>query len=91
MPLFRFHRGNLSESLETTIIIKDILELMEIIKKSYINYIPLNIDNISLTIEPYPSEKNNFDSRIGWYTQMVASDAYEKGRFIPEGFLSEPL
>ncbi len=91
MPLFRFHRRNLDESLETTVIVKDMTELRKVIKESYKNWEPPNIENFELIIFPYIDENNNFDGRIGWYTQMVTCDAVEKGKFVPEGFLSEPL
>lgn len=91
MPLFRFHRGGLYESLQTTIIVKDIQDLMNVIKNSYENFLPKNIKTFGVIIGPYPDNEMNFDKRIGWYTQMVTSDIHERGDFKPEGFLSEPF
>jgi hypothetical protein len=78
MPLFRFHRGSLAESLDTTIIIDNCNELYQLLSKD-------RAGSIHITIDPYPSEKNCFDKRIGWYTQIV------KINNDPIGFLSEPL
>jgi hypothetical protein len=42
-------------------------------------------------VEPYPSEDNNFDPRIGWYTQIVTVNLYYENEMNPVGFLSEPF
>lgn len=91
MALFRFHRGGLHESLQSTVIVKNTLELMDVIKKSHENWMPGNADHFGVMIGGYPDQDTCFDKRIGWYTQMVTSDIHEKGVFHPEGFLSEPL
>lgn len=90
MPLFRFHKGSLEESLKTTIIVRSKLQLYNILlwKMAHENNNPFPF---VLKIFPYPDEKINFDERIGWYTQMVTSDMYERGNFHPVGFLSEPF
>lgn len=91
MPLFRFHRGGLDDSLATTVIVKDITELMMIIKKAHENWMPPNAETFGVMIGPYQDHEHNFDKRIGWYTQMVTSDIHQRGVFNVEGFLSEPL
>ncbi len=91
MPLFRFHRGGLQESLDTTIIVRTFNDLIKAI---------VNMDliinenppwNARFIIEPYPSEDNCFDSRIGWYTQIVSTNIFEEDKMHPVGFLSEPM
>lgn len=91
MPLFRFHKGSLEESLKTTIIVKDFNELKKIIVEAMKHWMFINEENpeIELKINPYPLE-DNFDTRIGWYTHMVTA-RYEKTTAHPIGFLSEPL
>lgn len=91
MTLFRFHRGGLEESLATTIIIKSRNELMQAIKDRHKKFSNLDVNDFCIVIGPYPDPENCFDSRIGWYTQMVTCDILERGVFMPEGFLSEPL
>lgn len=90
MPLFRFHRGQLKDSLKTTIIVKSEEELIKVIFYSQVDWNPLlKIEDIKIEIKPYP-ESNNFDSRIGWYTHMVYQKKPEP--FIGVvGFLSEKL
>ena len=91
MALFRFHRGGLSESLETTIIVKNVIELMNAIRKYHENWMPSNAENFGIIIGPYPDHDHNFDKRIGWYTQVVTTDISGRGVFLVIGFLSEPL
>lgn len=91
MPLFRFHRGGLHDSLQTTVIVKSMNDLLNVISHRHEQFIGEYKTNFGIIIGPYPSEKHNFDSRIGWYTQMVTSDILERGVFVPEGFLSEPM
>jgi hypothetical protein len=91
MPLFRFHRGGLSESLATTIIVKTLKDVVKAIVCS-----PLVLDEnppwgAKFYIEPYPSKNNNFDSRICWYSHIVTTNLYEEGKMHVVGFLSEPL
>ena|SRR5215475_7862188 len=99
MALFRFHRGDLMDSLKTTVIVKNMDELINIIKTKHLQiygddmakYGASDIEDFEIKVEPYPAELENFDKRIGWYTQIVTSDIHQKGIFQPEGFLSEPL
>ena len=97
MPLFRFHRGGLHESLQTTVIVKTPDDLSNIAFDAMKQWVNIqSINDIELTIEPYPTE-NNFDSRIGWYTQMVSIKCKVKNPHFsniaahPLGFLSEPF
>lgn len=91
MPLFRFHREDLRESLETTIIVKTFNDVV----KAIVNNDSLLSHNPSwgadFEIKPYPSAENNFDKRIGWYTQLVSTNLYEENKMHPVGFLSEPF
>ena len=91
MPLFRFHRGGLHESLQTTVLVKNDIELMIVIASS-LDYEMLKNNNwgARLKIIPYPDE-NNFDARIGWYTHMVLGNILKEDVMHPIGFLSEPL
>ena len=45
-------------------------------------------DSFQIKIYPYFGK---LDKRCGWYSQMVAADLEEKDKFIPLGFLSEPM
>lgn len=91
MPLFRFHRGSLDESLKTTIIVKTLNDVVKAIVMS-----DLIIDEnpqwgFRFNVAAYPSKDNNFDARIGWYTHIVTSNIYEEGKMHAIGFLSEAL
>ena len=88
MPLFRFHRGSLQESLKTTIIVNSFAHLAAIIAA---DAVPEAKWGASIDVFPYPSKEDNFDPRIGWYTQMVTANLYEKDKMHPIGFLSEPF
>jgi len=88
MPLFRFHRGGLAESLATTVIVKSFQQLAAIIAA---DAVPTATWGASIEIFPYPSEGDNFDPRIGWYTHMVTANLFEKDKMHPIGFLSEPF
>ncbi len=91
MPLFRFHRGGLQDSLNTTVIVKNLQDLKKLISKRHEDFVGENKLHFDIIIGPYPSKELCFDKRIGWYTQMVTSDILEHGVFTPEGFLSEPF
>ncbi len=91
MPLFRFHKGGLQESLDTTVIVNNIEELRKAIKDRHKGFLQEEKDFFGIIIGDYPTKEHCFDRRIGWYTQMVTSDILERGVFVPEGFLSEPL
>lgn len=85
MPLFRFHRGNLFDSLETTVIVQNQGELMELLIPNFPNCTDFEIE-----INPYPSNGSCFDKRCGWYTQLVCL-RIGKEPLSPIGMLSEPL
>lgn len=90
MALFRYHRGGLSDSLATTIVVntKKELELIIALWHSDVCSVPFRVN---LEIFPYPDANTCFDRRIGWYTHMVTADLFEKDKFQPIGFLSEAL
>lgn len=93
MPLFRFHRGLLAESLKTTIIVEN---LNDIIKAIFLSNEVIGLNNkpewaVKFDVRPYPSEDRCFDARIGWYTQLVTANLDEEDRMDVIGFLSEPL
>lgn len=90
MPLFRFHRGGLHDSLATTVIVRDINHLKSIIAASLDDFISKKLD-FKIKVEAYPSKESCFDKRIGWFTQIVTSNILEKDKFHVEGFLSEPF
>ena len=91
MPLFRFHRGSLADSLATTVIVKKEEELMKFIFDSHMAWNTLlKIDDIKIEINPYPTSEDNFDSRIGWYTHIVCQKQPEPYIGVI-GFLSEKL
>jgi hypothetical protein len=91
MPLFRFHRGGLKESLATTIIVKSFNDMIKaiVMDNSVIDANPKW--GARFLVEPYPNEENNFDPSIGWYTQVVTINLYEEDKMHPIGFLSEPF
>jgi len=92
MPLFRFHRGDLHESLQTTIIVKTFNDVVKAIVMSFDEDMLKKQEwGAKFEIIPYPDEENNFDSRIGWYTHMVLCNIYEADKMQPIGFLSEAL
>jgi hypothetical protein len=99
MPVFRFHRGSLNESMQTCVVVKNKEDLFNYIssfnkatgklrEKSDRFCISSSIRDIDqLKILPYI-----FDTRIGWNTHLVlihntcvTQDAY------PIGFLSDAL
>lgn len=87
MALFRLHRGGLEESLKTTVVVKNMNDLLGVIATSY----EVNVNwSASVEIEPYPAD-NNFDARIGWYTHLVSANIYDKDKYVPVGYLSELL
>lgn len=95
MPLFRFHRGSLDDSLQTTIIVKSLAALKKAIYESWQPWIdPENVKNLqdfSVRVYcPFSLEKS-FDPRCGWYSHYVTCDIQEKGVFNMQGFLSEPM
>lgn len=91
MPLFRFHRGGLEESLATTIIVKTFNDVVKAIVNSELVINENPPWGAQFEIKPYPSEGFNFDKRIGWYTQVVLTNLFEEHTMHPVGFLSEPF
>ncbi len=97
MPLFRNHRGLLADSLKTTVIVKNMDDLRSCIYKSWEMWegalrkgdtTGFSRECFDIKIEPYGS---GFDERCGWYTQIVCADLEEKEKFLPVGWLSEPM
>lgn len=100
MPLFRFHRGGLHDSLQTTRIVKDMKDLRDKVKNYLGDVFCIDVtEDFILEISPYPSDNDNFDSRIGWFTHFVSITLIGNpdNRVVkmmdrtPIGFLSEPL
>lgn len=92
MPLFRFHRRELIESLQTTIIVKTFNEMMKAIIDSFDEeMIKKQNWEIKFEIERCPSIGSNFDPRIGWYTHIVLANILSEHKMHPVGFLSEPF
>jgi hypothetical protein len=92
MPLFRFQKGSLDESLKTTIIVKTFNEMVKAILDSFEEPIITRAHwGASFAIKPYPSQNNCFDARIGWYTQIVTTNFLEQNKMQPIGYLSEPF
>lgn len=93
MPLFRLHRGGLAESLQTTIIVLNHLEILHYFAKNHgslISDMCAHCTIKDLEIKPYPNDKDNFDARIGWFTQVVRLK-HADDKYYVIGFLSEPL
>lgn len=96
MALYRKHRGSLDESLKTTVIVKNIDDIRNIIYEDLLMWedalkkdgMLFNKNSFDINIGPYGRQ---LDNRCGWYTQLVTADLEEKGKFIVIGFLSEPL
>jgi hypothetical protein len=92
MPLFRFHRGSLEDSLKTTIVVKKFNDLVKAIVLAFSEEAINGMTwGAQFKIIPYPEEGNNFNPRIGWYTHMVLCNIFEEEKMHPVGFLSEPL
>jgi hypothetical protein len=88
MALFRFHRGSLDDSLNTTVVVATQRDLETVIALWHADFATEPFQ-VNLQIEPYPSESACFDKRIGWYTHMVTADLEKPGKFLVVGFLSE--
>lgn len=92
MPLFRFHRGSLEESLKTTIVVKTFNDVVKAIVMSFNDEtLAKPMWGAKFQIKAYPEEYDNFDPRTGWYMHMVLTNIYEEDKMQPVGFLSEPL
>ena len=66
---FRFHRGGLSESMETTVSLSTKEELIRVIGNSLKEWGDFNYNN--LKIESY-----GFDDRINWNSHIVTLDGW---------------
>jgi len=87
MPLFRFHRGSLEDSLKTTIIVKTFNDMVKaIVTSELVKHDGSQNWGAAFKVTPY-----GFDSRTGWYTQLVTCNIYEEDEMYPVGFLSEPF
>lgn len=92
MPLFRFHKGGLADSLATTVIVKTFNDMVKAIVMSFDeDMLAKQQWGAKFAVEPYPDEEHCFDKRIGWYTQIVTCNLYEEDKMHPIGFLSEPF
>lgn len=103
MPLYRKHRGQLTDSLATTIIVKNMLDLRCAILDSWELWLGnrrpdgsvlAGIEDFEIQIKPCLFDDNGFpklDTRCGWYTHYVSADIMERGVFCVEGMLSEPM
>lgn len=92
MPLFRFHKGTLEESLKTTIIVNSYTDMVAKVIASFDqDFIGWMDWHPKFEILPYPNKKYNFDARTGWYTHMVVANLYEADILHPIGYLSEPF
>jgi hypothetical protein len=85
MPLFRFQRGSLSDSMKTVIEVKDKKELLEVINKNLQPFGIFKEENIK--IEPYC-----YDKRIDWDTQIVSTYCRSSPQLnCVHGFLNKPF
>ena len=97
MPLFRFHRGGLHESLQTTVIVKTPDDLSNIAFDAMKQWVNIqSINDIELTIEPYLTENNFILESVGthkWYQLKckVKNPHFSNIAAHPLGFLSEPF
>lgn len=89
MPLFRFHRGGLKESLLTTVIVKTEGELCAILQKFVIdNYGKLSGERFSID---FNTTFSLLDPRCGWYSVPVNMSFHKMDDSFTIGFLSEPF
>lgn len=84
MAIFRFYRGELSDSLKTSVIVKNKDELKNILEKTLFGSDPIT----DMLIEKYG---DGFDYRIGWYTYIVNIKYLSGIESLPMGYLSENL
>ena len=95
MPLYRKHRSTLSESLKTTVIVKNLYDLRDFIYEDWKMWEgalkkdgqPFTKHSFDIKLERY----GEMDDRCGWHTHIVSADLEETGKFMAIGFLSEPL
>lgn len=99
MPLFRWNRETLKESIKNTVIVKSKLELRKLIEQDFLEVwkdhptSKERIENFNIIIKiPWDMTlQESFDNRCGWYTHYVLNDIFKEGEFHVCGFLSEPL
>lgn len=90
MPLFRFHRGSLEDSLKTTIVVNSIEDLLnKIIHLELVSWRNVDFKKDITSYEIHIEGKKTFDSRIGWYSHKV--DIRFDDTLWVVGYLSEPL
>lgn len=87
MPIFRYHRGGLEDSLKTVVLVKSLKDIEKIAMDFWSDF-NLTDKKINIKVQPYLPE---IDYRIGWFTQIVMCDFPDPGVFYPIGFLSEPF
>lgn len=94
MALFMFQGSNLEESLKSTVIVKNLDDLRNILWEQFKIWEGIRTtqgkifdkNSFDIIIENY-----NYDSRIGWHTQLVSIEMEGNGKFSAIGYLSEPL
>lgn len=84
MALFRPHRKLLEDSLKDTVIVKNIDEIKDTLRREWKGHQGFDFDKIK--IRDYA-----FDKRCGWYTQIITIYNILDNIYYPTGFLSEPL
>lgn len=98
MPVFRFHRGSLSESMKTCIVVKNKHELWKHIYNfnKATGMLIQDTDHFVISSSAQPDEiiikPYIFDERIGWNTHIVLihSRCVTKDPYVA-GFLSDAL
>ena len=90
MALFRFHKGSFQESILTTVIVKDIKELIEICAHDWIETSPLFCLGTQYQWHLRITRETMFDERCGWYSHFVIF-GIKPDECYPVGFISEPL
>jgi hypothetical protein len=81
MPLFREHRGGLSESMATLVEVEDLEALTDHIAKLLAPY-DFRVVASALEILPY----GPVDERNGWHTHIVKLQGYGVVGFLSEAF-----
>ena len=88
MPLFRFHRATLEESLTTTLLVGSLEELRSCIDESMAQSMAAGIVEYDIDVDV----NYTFDRRCGWYSRYVKVRCKDEnmGWFVV-GVLSEPF
>ena len=89
MPLFRFQRRTLSESLATTIIVNNVDELLEKLAQ-YWEERGITTRDLMYQWQCAVDKEQAFDLRCGWYTHRVVFQVRNSDPMVC-GFLSEPF